>query len=339
MSQIKNFLELNAAKMYQENVNQSRCRALRQVVTIAMLLGAGSSTSLALDTINVSYPSPAPFYIPVAVAIHQGFFREQNLDVKLIVTRAEVDRAALISGDIDFTLRIGSTILSAARGLQVRTIFLTTLKPFWSLVVRPEINSVAELKGKVIGSGGVAGSHYGTSKVILRKHGIDPDKEVTLKFVGPGERIPAVLAKSIDGVLMDYGEALRARKMGLKLLLNAADYYSLASAGIGASQKTLRERPDLTKRFIRAQLQGLRFMRERRDRTVDAMANFLKTDKEIADGVYQLSVGNFTKDGMLDDAALKPLVDDQLAGINPNEAALSQMFDFSLLQQILKEGR
>jgi len=175
--------------------------------------------------------------------------------------------------------------------------------------------------------------------VILRKHGIDPDKEVTLKFVGPGERIPAVLSKSVDGVLMDYGEALRARKMGLKLLLNAADHYSLVSAGIGASQKTLRERADLTKRFIRAQIQGLRFMRERRDRTVDAMASFLQTDKEIADGVYQLAFNNFTKDGMLDDAGLKPLVDDQLAGINPKDTPLSQLFDFTLLQQILKEGR
>ena len=89
--------------MYQEKVNQSHCGALPLVVTIALLLGAGSYRSLALDTINVSYPSPAPFYIPVAVAIHQGFFRDQNLDVKLIVTRAEVDRAALISGDIAFT--------------------------------------------------------------------------------------------------------------------------------------------------------------------------------------------------------------------------------------------
>ena len=101
--------------MYQENVNQSRCRALRLVVTIAMLLGAGSSANLAvLDTITVPYPSPAPFYTPVAIALHQGFFREQNLAVKLIVTRAEVGRAALSRGDIAVTSRIGSTILSAA---------------------------------------------------------------------------------------------------------------------------------------------------------------------------------------------------------------------------------
>ena len=183
MSQIENFLELNAAKMYQENVNQSRCRALRLVVTIAMLLGAGSSANLAaLDTINGSYPIPAPFYIPVAVALHQGFFREQNLAVKLIVTRAEVGRAALSRGDIAVTSRIGSTILSAA------------------------------------------------------------------------------------------------------------------------------------------------------------MASFLKSDKEIADGVYQLAVGNFTKDRMLNDAALTPLVDDQLASLNPKEAAFSQMFNFSPLQQILNKG-
>ena len=89
-------------------------------MTMVIWLGAGSSPSLALDPINVSFPSPAPFFTPVAAAILQGFFSEQNLAVKLIVTRAEVDRAALISGDIALTLRIGSTILSAARGLPVR---------------------------------------------------------------------------------------------------------------------------------------------------------------------------------------------------------------------------
>jgi hypothetical protein len=45
--------------MYQENVNPSHRDALRLVVTIATLLGAGSATNLAaLDTINVSYLSP-----------------------------------------------------------------------------------------------------------------------------------------------------------------------------------------------------------------------------------------------------------------------------------------
>lgn len=169
------------------------------------------------------------------------------------------------------------------------------------------------------GSGALAGSHHGMSKVILRKHGIDPAKEVTLKFVSPGERIPALLSKSLDGVLMDYSEALRARKLGLKLLLNADDYRSPASAGIGASQTTLRERPDPTPRFMRAQLRGLRLMRDRSDRTIKVMARFLKTDKEIANRVYQPAVENLTTGGFLDVAGLKTLGDDQPAGINPKD--------------------
>jgi ABC-type nitrate/sulfonate/bicarbonate transport system substrate-binding protein len=101
-------------------VKETYSRPLRLLLTIVIWLWAGGSSSLALDTINVSYPGPAPFYIPVAVAIHQGFFSEQNLAVELIGTRAEVDRAALSSGEIALTLRIGSTILSAARSLPIR---------------------------------------------------------------------------------------------------------------------------------------------------------------------------------------------------------------------------
>ncbi|MGH7873480.1 MAG: ABC transporter substrate-binding protein [Candidatus Binatia bacterium] len=175
------------------------CRPLLGLIAIVSTALSGQA-AFALDVVHVSYSSSPPFYIPVAVALQQGFFRDQNLDVKLIATRAEVDRAALVSGDIDFTLRIGSTILSAARTLPVRTVFLSTVMPFWALVARPDVQSVADLRGKIIGSGGVAGSHYGTTKVILRRHGLDPDKEVTLKFIGPGERIAAVMSKSIDAV-------------------------------------------------------------------------------------------------------------------------------------------
>jgi hypothetical protein len=84
-------------------VNGTRSRPRHLIITTVIWLAVGSSPSLALDTINVSFPSPAPFYIPVAVAVHQGFFREQNLDLKLIVTRAEVDRVTPIREVIHFT--------------------------------------------------------------------------------------------------------------------------------------------------------------------------------------------------------------------------------------------
>ena len=66
-------------------------------------LGAGNSPSLALEIINVSIPSSAPLHKPLAMTIQQGFCRAQNLNVKFIVTRAEVDRVTPIREVIRFT--------------------------------------------------------------------------------------------------------------------------------------------------------------------------------------------------------------------------------------------
>ena len=125
-----------------------------------LLNSLSSSPVFGAETVAVSYQGPGVFNLPVELAVQRGFFQDQNLDVKLILTRPDVDRPALITGDIDFTLRGSSTVLSAARGLPVRMLFVGTLKPFWALVVRPEVNSVKELKGKVMGVAGMAGGHH-----------------------------------------------------------------------------------------------------------------------------------------------------------------------------------
>jgi ABC-type nitrate/sulfonate/bicarbonate transport system substrate-binding protein len=133
-------------------------RSLQGVRVVATLLCLQAAASLwriqpaaAVEELLISYAGPTVTFLPAEVARQRGFLREQNLDIKLLLTRSEVDRAALISGGVDYTLRAGSSFLSAARGLPVRIVFLGTMRPFWGLVVRPEVNSVRELKGKSVG--------------------------------------------------------------------------------------------------------------------------------------------------------------------------------------------
>ena len=296
------------------------------------------SLLFALEPIAVSYQGPGILNVPVAIAAQRGFFQEQNLEVKLILTRSDVDRAALATGDIDFTLRGSSTMLSAARGLPVRMLFVGTLKPFWALVVRPEVHSVRELKGKVMGVAGLAGGHHIATRLILREYGLDPDKDVVFKVISAGSRLPGLMSRAMDAGLMEYSEAFRAKKSGFKILLNAADHYSILNWAVGASLKKLREQPDQVKRFLRGNVKGLRYMRENRAATVEAMVSWLKVDREMAEGMYQLSINNFTKDGTTDEAALKLLLDQQLAEAKVKEVPLSQVTDFTLLHQILKEA-
>jgi NitT/TauT family transport system substrate-binding protein len=274
--------------------------------------------------------------LPAEIARQSGFLREQNLDMKLLLTRSEADRAALVSGSVDYTLRAGSSFVSAARGLPVRIVFLGTLKPFWGLVVRPQINSVAELKGKSVGVPGLLGAQHLSAKVILKHYGLDPDRDVLYRAVETGARIAAILSGAIDGSMMDYGEAYRAKKAGLKMLVNAADLHSLLAGGLAVNVKKLKDQPDQVRRMLKAMVQAQHYVRDNPEGTQQVMANWLKIDREMAADIYQMAVNNYTKNGLLDESTLNSLVTSMLAEAGIKNVVPSQLVDFSLLEQVLK---
>lgn len=316
-------------------------RTFRRMVAMLFSLNAmcslvATQPALALEELLISYAGPSITFLPAEVARQRGFFREQNLDVKLLLTRTEVDRAALASGNINYSLRAGSSFVSAARGLPVRIVFLGTTKPFWGLVVRPEIKSVSELKGKSMGVPGLLGSQQISAKFILKQNGLDPDRDIIYRIVDTGTRIGGMLSGSIDCAMMDYGEAFRAKKMGLKLLINAADFHGLLAGGLGVNSGTLRDQPDQVRRVIKAMLQALRYLRENPEGTQQVMINWLKLDREMAAEIYQMAINNYTRNGMVEDSMLNSLVTNMLAEAGIKGVNVSQLTDFTLLQQALK---
>lgn len=292
--------------------------------------------ALSLEEIMVSYAGPTVTFLPAEVARQRGFLREQNLDMKLLLTRSEVDRAALVSGGIDYTLRAGSSFVSAARGLPVRIVFLGTMKPFWGLVVRPEVKSVSELKGKSLGVPGLLGSQQISAKFILKHYGLDPDKDVVYRVVDSGTRIAGMLSGAIDSSMMDYGEAFRAKKVGLKFLINAADLHSLLAGGLAVNIRKLKEQPDQVRRMLKAMTQALKYIQENPEGTQKVMMSWLKLDREMAADIYQMAINSYTKNGMVEESMLNSLVTSMLAEAGIKGVNVSQLTDFTLLQQVLK---
>ena len=303
---------------------------------VVIPLAANARPATALEEVIVSYAGPTVTFLPAEVARQRGFFREQNLDAKLLLTRSEVDRAALVSSSVDYTLRAGSSFVSAARGLPVRIVLLATIKPFWGLVVRPQIKSVAELKGKSLGVPGLLGAQQLSAKYILKHYGLDPDKDVVYRVVETGARIPAIQSGAIDSSMMDYGEAFRAKKLGLKMLVNAADLHGLLAGGLAVNIRKLKEQPDQVRRVLKAMVEALRYIQENPEGTQEIMADWLKIDREMAADIYQMAKNNYTKNGMVEESTLNSLVTTMLAEGGIKNVSPSQLVDFSLLQQILK---
>ena len=320
-------------------VNAPRSRiwtiAILFVLQAALLVPQAPSAT-ALEEVLVSYAGPTVTFLPAEVARQRGFLREQNLDMKLLLTRSEADRAALVSGSVDYTLRAGSSFVSAARGLPVKIVFVGTLRPFWGLVVRPEIKSVSELKGKSVGVPGLLGAQQISAKVILKHYGLDPERDVVYRVVDSGTRIAAIKSGSLDSSMMDYGEAFRAKKAGLKMLVNAADLHGLLAGGLAVNTKKLKEKPDQVKRMLKAMTQALRYIQENLDGTQQVMMDWLKLDSEMAADIYQMAKNNYTKNGMMDEATVDPLVAPMLAEAGIKNVAPSQLVDFTLLREVVK---
>jgi len=312
-------------------------RSIAQFLCLqAALLFCLPQKGLALEELLVSYAGPSITFLPAEIARQRGFFREQNFDVKLLLTRSEVDRAALASGNIDYTLRAGSTFVSAARGLPVKIVLLGTMRPCWELVVRPEVKSVAELKGKSMAVPGLLGSQQISAKFILRQHGLDPERDVIYRIVDTGTRIAAMLSGTVDSSMMDYGEAYRAKKSGFKMLVNAAEVHGLIAGGLGVNTKKLKEQPDQVRRVLKAMVQALRYVQENPEGTQQVMMNWLKLDREMAADIYQMARNNYTKNGTVEEATMNSLVSAMLAEAGIKNVAPSQLVDFALLQQVLK---
>ena len=136
--------------------------------------------------------------------------------------------------------------------------------------------------------------------------------------------------------MMDYGEAFRAKKAGLKFLVNAADLHGLLAGGLAVNTKKLKEQPDQVLRMLKAMTRALKYIQENPEGTQQVMMSWLKLDREMAAGIYEMAKNNYTKNGIVEESLLNSLVTTMLAEAGIKNVAPTQLVDFTLLQQALK---
>src|SRR5438067_608874 len=119
-----------------------------------------------LKKVTFSYSAVSMTWFPVKVALEKRFFRNEGLEPQLIQMNGNVATVALANGYIDFSLNISPVLNGAMQGLGTKLVAALNSRPLFALVVRPEINSPNDLKGKVF-----AVSSFGNIQAILtEKH-------------------------------------------------------------------------------------------------------------------------------------------------------------------------
>src|SRR6266508_5303276 len=113
-----------------------------KIVTFALILTGSRSAAQELIKVPVQIPSITPAVTAFAVARDRGYYRQEGLDVQLIVIPSALGMQALIGGNIKFSTAGGSGLLPILRGAPVRYLFTSFNRPMFWLYARPEIRSV-----------------------------------------------------------------------------------------------------------------------------------------------------------------------------------------------------
>jgi NitT/TauT family transport system substrate-binding protein len=296
------------------------------------LLPAGSAP----ERVMIGTPSRGLFEFPVVVALRKGFFRDEGLNADKVQMQPAIGVKALVSADIDYLLAWGSTLRAAVTGVPVKVVAGMASKPLHVFVVRGDIKSGKDLKGKTIGVDSFAGTVDYLARLTVRHFGLDPDKDV--KIIVSGEspvRLAALKAGAIDATAIDVAFAVKAEEEGMRRLLNLSEIIDLPLSGVGVTDKKLQSEREQIKKVVRATLRGTRFMKENRAETLLMMTDYLRINASQAAKAYDAAIGSFTEDGFISDKGV--LLDINLTRERlklTKEIPLSQVVDWSLLKEI-----
>jgi NitT/TauT family transport system substrate-binding protein len=311
-------------------------------VVIGLFCCAVNSSLQAADKIVVSYSSRSYAFLPAQVAVAKGFFKDENLEPLLIQMRSQVTVPALMSGEVHYTLSFGNILAGAMQGMPFKILAVLTDRPLHHIVARPEIKTIADLRGKRIGTQRIGGSDHLAAEAILQAKGLDL-KEVQFVTLGADEpaRVEMMKKNLVDAISIAPPGPNRLAREGFNVLGGPKDLkIGSPISAVAATDSRIKNNRDELKRVLRAVIRGLRFMHERKEEIIPIMARWLNQTQEVAKESYDSILPSFSIDGSIPDKTFEFAIDARRSTIKAEKTVpLSQVRDFSLLREVQKELR
>lgn len=310
-------------------------------VLILSLAGLGGLPSAGAALWRIGVPSPSVSYFPAIVAWKMGYFAQEGLPVEFIIMKPSIVPAALLNGEIHATTATGTAAGAIVKGFPFKVVIFFTTKLMDSLVTRPQIKALADLRGKIVGVDTLGASTDVITRLVLQKHGIDPGRDVKIVAIGhEGIRLEQLKLGQIDAAMLGPQGVVLAKRGGLRVIVDVADEIDLPFVGIATTTQIIERRREELKKFLRANLRGIRHAVDANSRAeiVALMADWLKLDQETAEYTHDIFLKASARDGGLSRAGMKALIDERKRQMKvTGDIPLDRVFDFSVVDEINRE--
>jgi len=295
-----------------------------------------------LKKIKIGYPAISYNQIHIWVAKDAGLFRKHGLDAEIVFFRGgQMATQALVAGDPPI-VNIGTVVQAGLQGHDVVLIASSENAYNYSVVARPGITKIEQLKGKRLGVSGFGSASHNASLILFKKFNLEPNKDVAVVVAGPtSDRLSAVEGGRIDATLLTPSELPRARKQGLVEIYDMADLgIEVQGNGFATSRSFIKSQRETVLSALKGYVEAIYYIHHNRDETRKIVAKYLRlSDPEVLDATYSAFVKTVSKKPYPTLKGIQFLLDEVAAKLpNAKSAKPEQFVDLSLLQQLEKEG-
>jgi len=294
-----------------------------------------------LPKVVIGYPASSIASIQLFIAQEKRFFRDEGLDAQLNQVRADAAIAAVLTGELFAYDSVGTSVRAFQKNAPIKILAVNLQSPLFWLVTRPELKSLSELKGKVMGTTSFGGVQHLAGLRMLRRGGLNPEEDITVILAGdPATQLQAIVNGAIQIAVLSPPSVILARdKFKLNILANALDEFpSFFQSGLAVADKSVSSQKDLVKRILRARAKANRFFFEMETGASEVIAKFLKVDLAVARESYRISRNAFTSNGIVSQKQIEEFLkmDAEIAKI-PDPLRAIPAFDFSLQHEVNNE--
>lgn len=305
------------------------------LVGLAVIFNPDISFGQPLENVKVGIPGPSLSVLAFRTAQVKGLFREEGLDVTLIQLGTNVTITALTTKEVDYSTASVAAMRSAISGLPVKTVMFVVRRPLHVLVARPEINSVQELRGKIVSIGAFGDLTDFVLRAILARHNLDREKDIkNLVISGSGARLTALLTGKIDGAILPPPFNVEGERKGFRRLASGADVYEGGITGLSTHTDKLKDNTDQIRKMMRALIKSHAFLKNNKAESVKMISEWLKMDSSVASVSYELYLNALSEDGFVSERELMLDIARTREALKiKDEVPLAKVVDFSLLKE------
>ena len=248
-------------------------------------LGAGvmipGASAQSLQKITYLFPAPPilPAFGPIRLAQGKGYFKEAGFEVEFAVGRGGVDVAKQVgagNAPLDGIVADGP-IMVRGNGVPVKIVCVFGGKGFMQLVVRDDsgITKPADLKGKTITVMSYQDTTFYALLGLMASAGLTQN-DVNVQQVGPTGVWQFVAEGKSQGMagVPDWIPPVMAAGVKVKII-PTEDFFPHMAQAIAASDTTIKEKPEMVRKFVHAALRGMKDIMDNPDKAAEEFVSFV----------------------------------------------------------------